>query len=129
VCLICPRLVCIICHRFVCISCHRFVCIICRLGNCTFGKLPLGKLPLGNIPLWSWIGKCLWESTWHEYYCLIRISTVAGYLPSDVHGCSAFNFMLGEDLPWTTLALRSSKDYDKDDFWNKLFVKNLLERS
>lgn len=36
-----------------------------------------------------------------------RISTVAGYLPSDVHGCSAFNFMLGEDLPWTTLALRS----------------------
>ena len=54
---------------------------------------------------------------------------MAGYLPSDVHGCSAFNFMLGEDLPWTTLALRSSKDYDKDDFWNKLFVKNLLERS
>jgi len=36
-----------------------------------------------------------------------RISTIAGYLPSDVQGKSAFNFMLGEDLPWTTLALRT----------------------
>jgi len=38
-----------------------------------------------------------------------RISTLAGYLPSDVQGKSAFNFMLGDDLPWATMALRNSE--------------------
>lgn len=35
-----------------------------------------------------------------------RISTIAGYLPSEVNGKSAFNFFYAEDLPWTTMALR-----------------------
>lgn len=35
-----------------------------------------------------------------------RISTIAGYLPSDVKGKSAFNFFYAEDLPWTTMAMR-----------------------
>ncbi len=30
-------------------------------------------------------------------------------MPDDVRGHSAFNFMVGDDLPWTTLALRTSK--------------------
>ena len=37
-----------------------------------------------------------------------RISTIAGYLPSEVKGKSAFNFFYAEDLPWTTMALRHS---------------------
>jgi len=40
-------------------------------------------------------------------FCDQRISTVAGYMPDEVRGHSAFNYMLGEDLPWTTLALRT----------------------
>jgi len=36
-----------------------------------------------------------------------RISSIAGYMPDDVRGHSAFNFMVGDDLPWTTLALRT----------------------
>ena len=35
-----------------------------------------------------------------------RISTIAGYLPSEVTGHSAFNFFYAEDLPWTTMAMR-----------------------
>jgi len=35
-----------------------------------------------------------------------RISTIAGYLPSEVKGKSAFNFFFAEDLPWTTVAMR-----------------------
>jgi len=35
-----------------------------------------------------------------------RISTIAGYLPSEVKGKSAFNFFYAEDLPWTTMAMR-----------------------
>jgi PAS domain-containing protein len=35
-----------------------------------------------------------------------RISTIAGYLPSEVKGKSAFNFFFAEDLPWTTMAMR-----------------------
>jgi len=35
-----------------------------------------------------------------------RISTIAGYLPSEVRGKSAFNFFFAEDLPWTTMAMR-----------------------
>jgi len=35
-----------------------------------------------------------------------RISTVAGYMPSEVKGKSAFNFFFAEDLPWTTMAMR-----------------------
>lgn len=35
-----------------------------------------------------------------------RISTVSGYIPSEVQGKSAFNFFYAEDLPWTTMALR-----------------------
>jgi len=35
-----------------------------------------------------------------------RISTIAGYLPSEVKGKSAFNFFCAEDLPWTTMAMR-----------------------
>lgn len=30
-----------------------------------------------------------------------RISTVSGYIPSEVQGKSAFNFFYAEDLPWT----------------------------
>jgi len=36
-----------------------------------------------------------------------RISTVAGYIPSEVCGKSAFNFFYAEDLPWTTMAMRN----------------------
>ena len=39
-----------------------------------------------------------------------RISTIAGYMPSEVNGKSAFNFFYAEDLPWTTMALRHSKN-------------------
>ena len=44
-----------------------------------------------------------------------RISTVSGYIPSEVQGKSAFNFFYAEDLPWTTMALRHSMAsvYDK----------------
>ncbi|XP_059080647.1 circadian locomoter output cycles protein kaput-like [Tigriopus californicus] len=35
-----------------------------------------------------------------------RITTHIGYLPSEVAGKSAFNYILGEDLPWTTMAQR-----------------------
>ena len=38
-----------------------------------------------------------------------RISTIAGYLPSEVTGHSAFNFFYAEDLPWTTMAMRHSE--------------------
>ena len=37
-----------------------------------------------------------------------RISTIAGYMPSEVNGKSAFNFFYAEDLPWTTMAMRNS---------------------
>ena len=40
-----------------------------------------------------------------------RISTIAGYSPSEVNGKSAFNFFYAEDLPWTTMAMRHSKNY------------------
>ena len=40
-----------------------------------------------------------------------RISTVSGYIPSEVQGKSAFNFFYAEDLPWTTMALRHSTLY------------------
>ena len=39
-----------------------------------------------------------------------RISTVAGYIPSEVCGKSAFNFFYAEDLPWTTMAMRNSNN-------------------
>jgi len=35
-----------------------------------------------------------------------RIATIAGYLPGEVKGKSAFNFFNAEDLPWTTMAMR-----------------------
>ena len=46
-----------------------------------------------------------------------RISTVSGYIPSEVQGKSAFNFFYAEDLPWTTMALRHSN--------NNLFDKHI----
>lgn len=46
---------------------------------------------------------------------IFRISTVCGYLPSEVVGQSGFNFILGEDLPWTTMAQRHSKSSRLND--------------
>lgn len=37
-----------------------------------------------------------------------RIAFVAGYLTEEVMGCSAFNFICQEDLPWATVANRQS---------------------
>ena len=47
-----------------------------------------------------------------------RISTIAGYSPSEVNGKSAFNFFYAEDLPWTTMAMRHSKNYKYDSQHN-----------
>ena len=46
-----------------------------------------------------------------------RISTIAGYLPSEVKGKSAFNFFFAEDLPWTTMAMRHSKFFNAFQFF------------
>ena len=42
-------------------------------------------------------------------WALFRITTICGYLPSDLVGKSGFNFINGEDLPWTTMAQRHSE--------------------
>ena len=53
-----------------------------------------------------------------------RISTILGYLPSEVVGLSAFNFILGEDLPWTAMAQRHSKYFilfvDYNNFFGEI---------
>eukprot|EP00095_Tigriopus_kingsejongensis_P004982 maker-scaffold96_size378025-snap-gene-2.44 protein:Tk04982 transcript:maker-scaffold96_size378025-snap-gene-2.44-mRNA-1 annotation:"methoprene-tolerant protein" len=35
-----------------------------------------------------------------------RITTLCGYVPSEIVGKSGFNYIFGEDLPWTTMAQR-----------------------
>ena len=44
-----------------------------------------------------------------------RISSVLGYLPSEVMGESAFSYIRPEDIPWTAMAQRHSKCVKRED--------------